>query len=227
MILIAAVSIVVAAIGRFISPRPLEQVGYGLGVSVVASLVNLGVSIILARAGKRHHSITLEADSRHLMTDVWTSAGVLLGVAAVALTGWNRLDPVVAIFVAANIVRSGVGIVRRSVLGLMDTALPQEEKDQLAGVLDHFRSNGVQFHALRTRQAGARRFVSMHVVVPGKWTVQEGHQLLEQIEASVRAVLPQVTVFTHLESLDDPASWDDVTLDREAEARRLNEDRDL
>jgi cation diffusion facilitator family transporter len=223
MILIAAVSITVAAVGRFLSPKPLEQVGYGLGVSVAASLVNLGVSIVLSKAGKRYHSITLEADSRHLMTDVWTSGGVLLGVTAVALTGWNRLDPIVAILVAANIVRSGVGIVRRSVLGLMDTALPAEEKEQLAKILDHYREGSIQFHALRTRQAGARRFVSMHVVVPGTWTVHQGHQLLEEIEADVRKAFPQVTVFTHLESLDDPASWDDVTLDREAEAKRLSD----
>ena len=226
MILIAAVSIAVAAVGRFISPRALEQVGYGLGVSVAASLVNLGVSIVLSKAGKRYHSITLEADSRHLMTDVWTSGGVLVGVAAVALTGWNRLDPVVAILVAANIVRSGVGIVRRSILGLMDTALPVEEKELLTRILDRYRETGIQIHALRTRQAGARRFVSMHIVVPGSWSVHQGHQLLENIEAEVRGVLAQVTVFTHLESLDDPASWDDVTLDREAEAKRLREGAD-
>jgi cation diffusion facilitator family transporter len=221
LILIAALSIAVAATERFISPKPLEQLGLGLGISVGASLVNLGVALVLMKAGRRFRSITLEANSRHLMTDVWTSGGVLLGVGAVAVTGWERLDPAVALLVAANIVWTGVGIVRRSVFGLMDTALPTDEQESLRKVLDPFLGKGVQFHALRSRQAGARRFVSMHVLVPGSWTVNEGHQFLEQIEADVRKALPGVTVFTHLESLDDPASWDDVDLDREAEARRM------
>jgi len=225
LILIAAVSIAVAAIQRLLIPRPLEQIGLGLGISVIASLVNLGVALVLRRAGRRFESITLDANSRHLMTDVWTSGGVVVGVGAVALTGWQWLDAGVAIAVAANIVWSGVGIVRRSVLGLMDAALSASEQEQLKKVLDPFRDTGIQFHALRTRQAGARRFVSMHVIVPGEWTVNQGHQLLERIEADIRRSLPGVTVFTHLESLDDPASWDDVTLDREAEAKRMSEGR--
>jgi len=214
MILIAAISIAYAAIGRLVSPRPLERVGMGLGVSVAASAVNLTVALVLARAGRRHHSITLEADARHLMTDVWTSAGILIGVGATALTGWNTLDPLVALLVAANIVRTGVGIVRRSVLGLMDTALPEQDIVRVRGVLAAYTGSGIQFHALRTRQAGARRFVSLHVVVPGQWTVHLGHMFLEQIEEGIRRELPGTTVFTHLESLDDPASWEDVTLDR-------------
>ncbi len=213
LILIAAVSIGVAAIQRLLSPKPLEQIGFGLGVSIVASLVNLFVALVLSRAGKRYHSITLEANAQHLMTDVWTSAGVLLGVGAVALTGLERLDPIVALLVAGNIIWAGVRIVRKSVLGLMDTALPIEEQKVIQGVLERYRQSGMQYHALRTRQAGARRFVSFHVLVPGVWTVQRGHNLLEHIESDLRLALPNTTVFTHLESLNDPASWDDTTLD--------------
>ncbi|MBK9053604.1 MAG: cation transporter [Chloroflexi bacterium] len=214
LILIAAASIAYAAIQRLITPQPLEQVGLGLGVSVVASLINLGVALVLKRAGTQYQSITLEANSRHLMTDVWTSVGVLLGVGAVALTGWQRLDAIVAILVAINIVWSGIGIVRQSVLGLMDTALPLAEQAKIQAVLDPYIRTGIEFHALRTRQSGSRRFVSFHVLVPGLWTVQHGHQILEQIEAEIRRTLPNATVFTHLESLNDPASWEDIQLDR-------------
>jgi cation diffusion facilitator family transporter len=214
LILIAAVSIVIAAIPRLIIPRPLEQVGLGLGVSVAASLINLIVALILLRASKQYNSITLEANAHHLMTDVWTSVGVLAGVGVVAVTGWERLDPIVAFLVAANIIWSGVRIVRMSALGLMDTALSTDEQNLVRNTLKPYMQNGVQFHALRTRQSGSRRFVSLHVIVPGRWTVQRGHRLLENIEADIRNVLQSVTVFTHLESLNDPASWDDTNLDR-------------
>src|SRR5215216_423603 len=224
LILVAAVSIGVAAVERFLNPKPLEQVGLGLAVSVAASLVNLGVALVLLRAGRRYHSVALEADAHHLLADVWTSAGVLAGVLAVAWTGWQRLDPIVALAVAANIVRLGTRIVRSSVLGLMDTALPAGELERVRGVLEPHRKAGVEFHALRTRQSGARRFVSLHVLVPGDWTVHEGHQLLERIEADIRGVVPNVTVFTHLESLDDPASWEDLALDREAPLEAIRRD---
>jgi cation diffusion facilitator family transporter len=216
LILVAAVSIAYAAVMRFLHPRGLEQIGLGLAISVVASLVNLGVALVLVRVGKRYDSITLEANAQHLLTDVWTSAGVILGVGAVALTGWQRLDPAVALVVAANIVWTGVRIVRRSALGLMDTALAADEQAALKRALQPHLAEGVVYHALRTRQAGARRFVSMHVLVPGGWTVHQGHELLERIEADIRSAVPNVTVDTHLESLDDPASWDDITLDRGA-----------
>ena len=214
LILIAAVSIVATAIPRLISPKPIEQLGLGLGISVAASLVNLIVARILLKAGKLHNSITLEADAQHLMTDVWTSVGVLAGVGLVALTGWERLDPIVAFIVAANIVWSGVHIVRKSALGLMDTALPIKEQAILKSILEKYTKNGVEYHALRTRESGSRQFVSFHVLVPGKWTVQRGHRLLESIEADIRRAMPSVTVFTHLESLNDPASWEDTNLDR-------------
>jgi cation diffusion facilitator family transporter len=214
LILIAALSIAAAAARRLLAPQPLEQVGAGLAVSVGASVINLVVAIVLLRAGKRHHSITLEANAQHLFTDVWTSAGVIVAVVAVVGTGWLPLDPIVALLVAANIVWTGTRIVRRSILGLMDTALPDSELAAVKAALDSHLSDGIEYHALRTRQSGARRFVSLHVLVPGAWTVHRGHALLEDLEAKIRAAVPNVTVFTHLESLDDPASWDDQRLDR-------------
>ena len=214
LILVAALSIAITAIPRLFHPRELEQVGAGLAVSVVASLINLGVALLLLRVGKKNHSITLEANAHHLLTDVWTSVGVLAGVGAVVLTGWLWMDPVVALLVAANIVWTGSHIVWRSISGLMDPALSEEDLATINGVLTTYQNDEVQFHALRSRQAGARKFVSVHVLVPGAWTVHHGHELLERIEGSVRTALPNITVFTHLESLDDPASWDDQSLDR-------------
>jgi cation diffusion facilitator family transporter len=218
LILVAAVSIIVTAGERFINPQPLEQVGLGLAVSMIASLVNLITARILLRAGRHYHSISLEADAQHLMTDVWTSVGVLLGIGAVSLTGWERLDPLIALLVSANIIWAGISLVRRSALGLMDTALPSEEQETIRQILEQYRQQGVQFHALRTRSAAARRFVSLHVLVPGVWTVQRGHNLLEQIEADLRHQLPNLTVLTHLEPLEDSVSWQDTTLDRDKPA---------
>lgn len=214
LILVAALSIGVAAVLRFITPKPLEAVGAGMIVSAVAAVVNLVVALVLLRAGRKHNSITLEASAHHLLTDVWTSAGVLLGVGLVVMTRWNWLDPLVALLVAANIVWTGVRIVRRSVLGLMDAALSAEDLAAIRKILHDYEQTGVQFHALRTRQSGARKFVSVHVLVPGDCTVHHGHELVERIEADIRQALPASTIFTHLESLDDPASWDDQTLER-------------
>lgn len=212
LILLAAVAIAWTSIPRLVSPQPIEQPGIGLAVSVGASLVNLAVSRILLRASRVHHSISLEADARHLMTDVWTSAGVVAGIGLVVTTGWTRLDPIVALVVAANIVRTGVQLIRRSALGLIDAGLPPEERDAIDAVLR--RHAEAKFHALRTRQAGARRFVSMHVLVPGEWTVARAHELVEQIEREIRDAIPRVTVMSHLEPVEDPASYDDIALDR-------------
>lgn len=214
LILIAALGIAVAAAHRLMVPRVIEQVGLGLAVSVVAALVNLGVALVLLRAGKRYDSVTLEANAHHLLTDVWTSVGVLAGVGAVALTGLQWLDPAVGLLVAANIVRTGLQIVHRSVHGLMDSALSEHEQDSLRRAMAPHILEPVQVHALRSRQAGSRRFVTMHVLVPGDWSVHRGHALLEEIEADIRRAIPHTSVLTHLESLDDPASWDDVALDR-------------
>jgi cation diffusion facilitator family transporter len=216
LILIAAVGISAAAVLRLITPKPLEQIGVGLVISAAASVINLVVALIVLQAGKRHESITLEANAHHLFTDVWTSVGVIVGVGAVALTGWNWLDPVVALLVAANIVITGLKIVRRSVGGLMDPAVGETDRTAIQKVLERHTQERVQFHALRTRQSGPRRFISVHVLVPGEWTVQRGHDFLEQIEDDLRAVVPNSTVFTHLESIDDPASWQDLELERKS-----------
>ncbi len=214
LILVAALSIGVSAWNRFFAPQPLQGVELGVGISLLASLINLAVALVLRRAGRRYGSITLEADAQHLLTDVWTSVGVVVGIAAVALTGWERLDPIIAFVVALNIVWSGVQLVRRSALGLLDTAWPAPERSVITAILDRYRAQGVQFHALRTRQAAARRFMSVHVLVPGEWTVSQGHQLLEQVEQEVREALTGVTILTHLEPLEDPVSWEDTQLDR-------------
>lgn len=216
LIIVAAISIAAAALGRLIAPRPLEQLNLGLVICFGATAINLGTALVLLRAGRKYDSITLEANARHLLTDVWTSVGVLVGIGAVAYTGWLWLDPAVALVMAANICRTGWLIVRRSVYGLMDTALPEADQRIIRGILEKYERQGVQFHALRTRQAGARRFVSMHVLVPGDWQVQRGHELLEQIEEDIRQALANASVFTHLEPKDDPASWADTGLERGA-----------
>ncbi|HZR96765.1 MAG TPA: cation diffusion facilitator family transporter [Gaiellaceae bacterium] len=217
MIVAAAASIAWVAVARILHPAPIEDVGVGLAVSGTASAINLAVGLALIRAGRRHRSIALEADGRHLMTDVWTSVGVIIGVGAVALTGWRVLDPVVALAVAANIVVTGVTLMRRSGGGLMDRVLPDDERAAIDHALAPFASEGVRFHALRTRRSGRRSFVSVHVLVPGAWSVQEGHRLLERIESAVRAAVPGASVFTHLEPAEDPTSLDDVELERRQE----------
>jgi len=214
LILLAAGSIGWAAVGRLLHPRPLEAIGVGLVVAAAASVVNLGVAVLLLRVSRRYHSITLEANAHHLLTDVWTSVGVVVGVGAVGVTRLEWLDPVVALVVAANIIWTGVRIVQRSVAGLMDKAIAAEDVAAIQKVLDGFRRDGVQFHALFTRQAGAQKFVSMHVLVPGDWTVRRGHGLLEQIEADIRRTVPGALTFTHLEPVDDPVSWEDEKLER-------------
>lgn len=210
MIFVAALFIIYSAVQRFITPVELENVGIGLVISVLASLVNAAVAVVLLRAGRAHRSITLVADGRHLLTDVWTSAGVLVGVLGVAVTGWLRLDPVVAILVGANIVVTGVKLLHESANGLMDRALGDEDVAQVQQVLDTFRSEDVAFHGLRTRAAGRHRFISVHVLVPGSWNVQQGHDLLEDIEAALRGQMDQLSVETHLEPLEDPRAYDDL-----------------
>jgi len=214
LILIAAIAIAVTAIERLFTPRPLEQVGMGLAISALASIINYTVARQLFKAGGEHRSIALEADAQHLMTDVWTSAGVIVGIAAAAFTGWQILDPLVALAVAAHIVWTGVELMRRSFRGLLDQALPEQERVTVEQILTGYRAQGIGFHAIRTRQAGARSFVSLHVLVPDEWTVAQGHALLEKIEGEIRTALPGVHVFTHLEPRDQPDSYHDIELDR-------------
>jgi cation diffusion facilitator family transporter len=212
LILVAAVSIAVAAVERLIHPQPIEQAGLGLGLALVATAINGGVAWILLQASRRLRSISLRADAHHLLTDVWTSVGVVVGIGLVSITGWEVLDPIVAILVAANIVWAGVQLLRETGAGLLDTAIPVAERQEIALIMSGYESQGIQFHALRTRVAGTRHFVSFHVLVPGAWTVQRGHDLCESIEQAISLALPGTDITTHLEPAEDPISWDDIKL---------------
>ena len=214
LILVAALGIGLTAVRRLIHPAELSRLGVGVAVSGAATAVNLAVALVMLRAGKRHRSIALEADGQHLLTDVWTSVGVAIGMVAVILSKWPPLDPIVALAVAVNIVRVGVMLMYRSGMGLLDAAVPLSERAALEAILDGYRSEGMRWHALRTRQAGARRFISLHVLVPGEWTVERGHDLCERIENHLSTTYPVVTVFTHMEPLEDPRAYGDQGLDR-------------
>lgn len=214
LILVASVATLVAAALRLVEPRAVQEVGLGLAISAAASVINFVVARTLIRAGRRYGSISLEADAHHLMTDVWTSVGVIAAVGGAALTDFYLLDPLVAIAVGLHIGWVGVVLLRRSMLGLLDTALPEQARQEIVDLLESYAAGEVQYHALRTRRAGRRRFVSFHVLVPGEWSVQRGHDLLEEIEERVRALLPNTTVFTHLEPIEDPISWADTHLER-------------
>jgi cation diffusion facilitator family transporter len=212
LILVAAVGIAITAIPRLLHPQELEQLSIGLVLSLAASAVNGGVAFILLRAGKRLHSITLRADAHHLLTDVWTSVGVILGLLLVSVTGWLILDPLIALLVAANIVWTGVKLIQESGSALLDAAIPLEERHMIDEILSPYDRHQVQFHAIRTRMAGTRRFVTFHILVPGSWTVQQGHDLCEEIESAICKALPNMNVLTHLEPLEDPKSWTDQDL---------------
>ena len=215
LIVVAAAGIVWTAMPRLLMPQALDMPVAGLTLTVAATAVNYGVALVLLRAGLQHHSITLEADGRHLLTDVWTSAAVIAGVALVYFTGWLRLDPLIALAVSLHILWTGFGLMRRSVRGLLDPAISGEDQAELMKLIREYSHRyGVSFHALRTRQAGARRFVSFHLLVPDAWTVAQAHQLSEEIEARMRAMVPNAAIFTHIEPISDPASYDDQGLDR-------------
>jgi len=214
MILLAAVGIIISAIPRLINPVPLEQVGEGLAISVIASLINLGVAQVLMQAGRRYNSITLEADARHLMTDVWTTVGVLIGIGLVWLTGFLRLDAIIALLVALNILITGYRLLARSGRGLLDISLPAEELASVKSILDSYQSQGVSYHALRSRQAAARKFLVVHLLVPGSWTIRDGHQLADQVETQVRQVVPYSNIVTHVEPVEDPLSQGDQYIDQ-------------
>ncbi len=214
LILVAAGSITYTAIQRLLHPQGLEQVGVGLVVSVAASAINFIVSRILKKAGDEFNSITLEADAAHLMTDVWTSAGVILAVIIVSITKWTILDPLIALVVAANIVWTGVTLIRKSISGLMDAALPLDESNEIEKVLDKYRQTGIQFHALRTRLSASRRFISVHILVPGDLSVHDGHHIAEDLEFDILNLFDDAVIFTHLEPIEDEISMHDILLDR-------------
>ncbi len=209
LIFVAAAAIVWTAIPRLMHPQPIEQIGLGLALSVVAGIANAACAWVMLRAAHTHRSITLEADARHLLTDVWTTAGVFVGVVLVATTGWLRLDPLIALAVAIQILWTGWHLMARSFEGLMDRAVPEGDHAAIIAVLDTLRHQGCDFHALRTRMAGAKSFVDVHVLVPGSMSVQAGHDLVESLESQIRAKLPHVEILSHLEPLEDPRSWDD------------------
>jgi cation diffusion facilitator family transporter len=208
---LTAITIAVTAIERLLHPHALSGVGIGLAISVAASLINLSLGLVLVRAGREHRSINLEADGKHLLTDVWTSLGVVVGVATVAIFGRERLDAIVALAVAVNIVFTDAVLLRRSATGLMDRALPDEVQGEIRDALAEFDARAIEFHALRTRQAGQRAFISLHILVPGAWAVQQGHDVAEEVESALRRRLPYATVFTQVEP--DQRSFDDTTLD--------------
>lgn len=213
MIVVAAGLIVYTAIERLINPRPLEELGIGLAVTLVATAINGAVGFVLLRQGRRHRSMTLVADGKHLMTDVYTSIGVIVGVGLVAVTGWLPLDSLVALAVGANILWTGFILIRNSGRGLLDHALPDEDNDRIIAVLrgfvDRYPAGDLEFHGLQTRESGRDRFVSFHVLVPGSWSVSRAHDLVEDVEGEIRSVLPLVQVHTHLESREDRRSHDD------------------
>lgn len=214
MIFLAAASIMVLAVERLINPRELEAVGVGLAISVVAAIVNGVVARILIKAGRQHRSITLRADGKHLMTDVYTSVGVVLGVALVALTGWVWLDPVVAIAVGINILVAGYQLISESTAGLMDVSLSREDNEKIRRLLDEHSDKGVvEFHAVRTRESGRRQFMEMHMLVPGTWSVQEGHDAMEDLIEVIIEQFPGMKVTGHLEPIEDPRSYEDMHLD--------------
>lgn len=214
LILVAALVIGVEAIPRLLHPEPIEQAYLGLTFSVIGALINGVLAWFMLREGKKQRSMSLQADAHHLFTDVVTTAGVLVGVLLVVLTHWYILDPLVALLVAVNIIWTGVKLLRQTGLGLLDTALPKEDLEVVSSVLDPYRQHRIDFHAIRTRMAGRRRFVSFHVIVPGAWTILKGHALCEEIELALHDALPDSTIFTHLEPREDPASFDDTQLDR-------------
>ena len=211
LIFVAAAAIVWTAIPRLLAPQPLEKLGVGLAIAALAAAANGACAWAMLRASREHRSITLEADAHHLLTDVWTTAGVIVGVLAAGATGWLRLDPLIAIAVAVHILWTGASLMRRSFHGLMDQAIPSADRAQIAAILDALKARGCDYHELRTRSAGARSFVDVHVLVPGTMSVQEGHNLVEGLEKEVQLRLPHVEMLTHLEPIEDPRSWTDET----------------
>lgn len=216
LILIAAFTIIWSAVPRLIDPRPIENINTGLLFSLLASLVNLGVGLTLIHQGKKRNSLLLEADGKHLMADVWTSIGVIVAIMVVRFTGWLIVDPIIAIIVALNIVFTGYRLIMRSASGLMDASLPKEDMDKITAYLDSLKDQQIEYHSLLTRAAGRRKFIAFHMLVPGKWTVQEAHDHADEIEETIINMFDEpVTIHTHLEPVEDPASMRDVGIDRQ------------
>lgn len=216
LILIAAFSIIYTSIPKILNPHPLENIGIGTFYSVVAALINLIVGIILTKKGKETKSLLLEADGRHLLSDVVTSVGVIVGIILVRVTGYYFLDPIIAIAVALHIVYVGFKLIKRSTSVLMDAAMPKEELEKITEYLDSLKERNIEYHSLLTREAGYRKFITLHLLVPGKWTVQKGHDCAEAIEQHIEKMFNNinVTVTTHIEPIEDPISFNDIGIDR-------------
>lgn len=215
LIMVAAFSIIWSATPRLFNPQPIENVGLGLAISVSASLVNFGVAMILLKNAKKHRSLLLEADGKHLMTDVWTSVGVIVAIGLVKLTGWLILDPIIAIAVAINIIWTGFQLLKRSASGLMDASISDEDLEKVTDYLNGLKTEYIDYHSLMTRQAGLRKFISLHLLVPGDWSVKKGHDFAENVEETIEEMLTElVTVSTHIEPIEDPASMRDIGIDR-------------
>ena len=210
MIFIAAAVIMYTAVQRFIHPRPIEDVGIGLLVSVLASVVNGLVAWVLLKNGRQRRSMTLIADGKHMLTDVWTSVGVLVGVGLVWLTGWQRLDPIVAFAAGVSILVTGAKLVGQSGTALLDVSLPKEDNEAIRDFLDAHSNDHVKFHAVRTREAGYRRFLEFHMLVPGSWTVKQGHDAMEDLIDEILDEWPEMRVSGHLEPIEDPRSYEDM-----------------
>ncbi|WP_245630428.1 cation diffusion facilitator family transporter [Granulicoccus phenolivorans] len=213
MIFVAAAVILVSSVERFLHPQPVENGLLGLAISTIASILNGATGLLLIRVGKQHNSITLRADGKHLLTDVVTSAAVLVGVGLVLLTGWDRLDPIVAFLAGLNIIWTGTKLIRESVEGLLDKTLSRADNKAILDILDAHTTEEVNFHGLRTRESGHLQFSSVHVLVPGHWTVQRGHDLVESVERELIAALPRLQVVTHLEPIEDPSAYEEYDAD--------------
>jgi len=203
LILGAAVAIIVTAVHRLFHPQPLEAIGLGLGFSVLSTAINFGVAVALRKAGARLNSFALEADSKHLMTDVWTSVGVVAGLLILNVTGWLWIDPVVAVAVGLHIIVEGYRLVRGAVDGMMDGALVGDRLASIASALDAFAARDVTYKNLKTRRAGTISFIQVDILVPRQWTVGQGHDVLDEIESRLASIVPGANIVTHLEPRDD------------------------
>jgi len=213
LIVLAALGIGYAAINRILNPRPLDELNLGMALSVLATLINLATARILLHYSRRYKSITLEADAHHLMTDVWTTVGILAGILLVKFTSIYLIDPIMAILVAISIVYTGAKLIFRSTQGLMDSALPEKELDIIKEILNSYKNEGIDYHALYTRRASSKNFVTFHLLIPGNWSVTKGHEIAKQIEKKIVDALPFSDIFIHLEPLNDPDALDDFLME--------------
>ena len=208
LIVVAGLAAAAYGVRRLAVPEPLHTLELGSGLALVASVVNFAVARVLLHHGRVHQSIVMEADGQHLMADVWTSVGVLVGLGLVYATGLTFFDSLLALIMGLHIARTGVGLIHRSFDGLMDHAIPATERDRVRDVIRNNLPAGATFHLLRTRLAGARRFVEFHLLVDGDLSVRAGHNLATQLEAALEAAMPEVAVTIHVEPVDEQASWE-------------------